>query len=304
MGLFFKKEQLNSVSRRASRDSSGLSSSTHISDTFRRNRNLSTVSVAVSADSSRIKVHHLSIKRRKLSFILLISLICIAVLVFIIVNLTASISISISSADLIKGVDNTRYTNLIQDYLDINPLGRVRFLLNETGLNDYMTSKAVEIKSVAQHNSVGLGITDFEIDMRKPVASWNINGKIYYVDEDGIAFEINYYSDPAVKIVDNSGASIEAGQANISKRFLGFVGKVVSLCEKSGYSVTEAILPENTTRQLNIKLKDKSVLVKMTIDRSAEEQVSDMDRAVEHFRLSGKAPQYIDVRVDNKVFFI
>ena len=79
---------------------------------------------------------------------------------------------------------------------------------------------------------------------------------------------------------------------------------MVSLCDQEGYAVSEAILPSNTTRQLNIKIKDSNLLVKMTIDRSAAEQVSDMSRAVKYFTSNNRMPTYIDVRVDNKVFYI
>ena len=76
------------------------------------------------------------------------------------------------------------------------------------------------------------------------------------------------------------------------------------MCSREGYTVSEAILPSNTTRQLNIRIKDNDLLIKMTIDRSAAEQVSDMSRAVKYFTSNNLMPTYIDVRVDNKVFYI
>lgn len=136
------------------------------------------------------------------------------------------------------------------------------------------------------------------------VASWKIGDLRYYVDASGIAFETNYFEEPKVKVVDKSGAYIEAGSASVSRRFLSFVGQVVALSSESGYSVLEATLPENTTRQLDLVLSGYNLLVKMTIDRSAADQVGDMSRAVEHFKNSGRMPKYIDVRVDDKVFFL
>jgi hypothetical protein len=300
VGLFSKK-QTNIPRRRV--ENSDITSRSILSDSFRRNRNLSG-STQATAESPRIKVHHLSIKRQKLSFILLASLVIIAFLSFLIMNFTAAVSVGFSNSNFSQAVDAKKYQDAIQDYLDANPLGRFHFLLDEQGLNNYVNGELTEVKSVVQKTMTGLGVTEFEITMREPVASWKINEKQYYVDKDGVAFETNYFSDQIVKVIDNSGASLEAGQASISKRFLGFVGQVVSLCGKAGYSVSEAVLPSNTTRQLNIKLKDSNLLVKMTIDRSAAEQVSNMGRAVEYFKTNNKTPTYIDVRVNNKVFYI
>lgn len=301
MGLFSKKQ--TNIPRRRVENSDAPSRST-LSDNFRRNRNLSGIAPANSAESPRIKVHHLSIKRRKLSVILLVTILVIALLSFLIFNFTATVAVGFSNLDFAKTVDETKYQKAIQDYLDANPLGRLHFLLDNSGLNSYISGNLTEVRGVVQKTMTGLGVTEFEITMREPVASWKINDDQYYVDDEGVAFETNYFADPVVRVVDNSGASLAAGQASISKRFLGFVGQVVSSCNQDGYTVSEAVLPSNTTRQLNIKLKDSNLLVKMTIDRSAVEQVSDMSRAVKYFVSNGRMPTYIDVRVDNKVFYI
>lgn len=149
----------------------------------------------------------------------------------------------------------------------------------------------------------GIGITNISIKMRTPVAGWKINDKQYYVDAKGIPFEQNYYTDPTVQIVDNSGATLQAGAASVSKRFLGFVGLIVSLSRASGYTVIQAILPVNTTRELEVKLKENNTLVKLSIDRPAGEQIEDMSRAVRYFTIQGRTPSYIDVRVSGKAYF-
>ncbi|HZJ34809.1 MAG TPA: hypothetical protein VFD55_02210, partial [Candidatus Angelobacter sp.] len=192
---------------------------------------------------------------------------------------------------------------VIQEYLNINPMSRLQFFLDQSALTKYVSDKLPEVANVKQQGSMGIGETDFSITMRTPVAGWMINDNQYYVDSDGISFEQNYFLPPSVQIVDNSGASLQTGTAIASKRFLSFVGRVVSLAQTSGYTVTQAILPANTTRELEISLKDVSFSVKLSIDRSAGEQVEDMSRAVQYFISNGRAPSYIDVRVSGKAFY-
>ena len=88
-----------------------------------------------------------------------------------------------------------------------------------------------------------------------------------------------------------------------SNRFLSFVGRVVSLTKASGYTVVQAMLPAETTRELEIKLKEGDYLVKLSIDRPVGEQVEDMIAAVRYFTGSGQTPKYIDVRVSGKAFY-
>jgi hypothetical protein len=270
---------------------------------FKRSQTL-VASVSDDAKSPRIQVHHLVNKRRRLTSILLVTILAILSLWFLIGNFTATVSVSSSDTTMAVPIETAKYQAIIQDYLRANPLSRFNFFLNQSDMTNFASDIAPEIENVVQKSMIGIGVTDFNVKMRSPVAGWEINGKQYYVDASGIPFETNYFSSPEVKIIDNSGASLQAGEASVSRRFLGFVGLVVSLARSSGYTVTQAVLPINTTRQLDITLRDVNLLVKMSIDRPAGEQVEDMSRAVKYFESHGKMPSYIDVRVSGKAFYI
>ena len=297
MNLFFKKQSNIPRRRLAGNDTPALSSSV----IFKRNRTLT--GITEKNESPRIHVHHLSIKRRKLFGILLITIAAIIFLLILISNFTATVSVSVSDTSISKTIDQKKYQQVVQDYLGMNPFGRFRFFLDQAGLSKYVSSKLAEVENVVQKNMVGIGVTNFNFKMRTPVAGWKINNKQYYVDANGVPFEQNYFTVPTVQIVDNSGASLQAGEASVSRRFLGFVGLVVSLAKQSGYTVTQAVLPPNTTRQLDINLEGISYFIKMSIDRSAGAQVEDISRAVQYFTSSGQTPTYIDVRVSGKAFY-
>lgn len=304
MGIFSKK-QSNLPGRRMRGDSdSNVASFLTISDSFKKNANLNNFSGRqVIDDSPRVQHHHLITKRRKLFGVLLGTIVIIIGLALLIDQFTASVQIKVSNKNIGTTVDISIYEQSIQKYLDSNPLGRLRFALDGEKLNDYIITSHSEVKSVVQNSAVGLGVSQFAILFREPVASWNIGSDKYYVDSDGVAFSTNLFSEPSVKVVDKSGYYLESGSASVSQRFLGFVGRIVALSSNAGYQITEAILPENTTRQLNIQLLSPSILVKMTIDRSAADQVGDMDRAVKYIQNKSSLPAYIDVRVDDKVFY-
>ena len=312
MMKLFKKKISDDAPRRRTTANENVESLSMQSDTFRRNRTItgSTSNRFNSVGgqdsdlvSPRKHAHHLTIQRRKVFAILMSVLSIIIMLWFLISNFTAVPSVSFFDLTISKKIDSTRYEKVIQNYLDANPLSRFHFALNQESLLSYVSNKLPEVSGVQIRNSIGIGVTNFAITVRNPVAGWRLGDKQFYVDSNGISFEKNYYIEPSLQIVDNSGVSTKTGAPVASNRFLGFVGRVVSLSKASGYTVTEAILPPNTTRQLQIKLKEGGYLVKLSIDRPAGEQVEDMSRAVKHFASKGQTPQYIDVRVSGKAFY-
>ncbi len=282
------------------------------SDIFRRNRTLSGTTLnnfggtnikPSDLESNRKHAHHLVNHRRKVLSLLTVVLIAAFLLWTLVSNLTASVVITVSNTNLPKTVDSSRYIKVIQEYLDHNPLSRLHFMLDQTSLNDYVSSKLPEVLTVSQRFMVGIGETDFTIKFRTPMAGWKMNEKQYFVDSNGIAFEQNWLTAPDVQIVDNSGASPQGSVAVASNRFLGFIGKIVSLSKISGYTVTQAVLPVNTTRELDINVKESNIMVKLSIDRPAGEQIEDMNQALKYFVSVGQSPQYIDIRVSGKAFY-
>lgn len=308
----FKRKQSDDAPRRRAATNDNVENISIQSNTFRRNRTItgSTSNRLNSVGgqdsdlvSPRKHVHHLTIQRRKV-FGILLSVFSIIILLWILIsNFTAIPSASFFDMTISKKIDGSRYENVIQDYLDANPLSRLHFAMDQKTLLAYVSSKLPEVSNISQRNSIGLGVTNFTVTVREPIAGWRINNKQFYVDSSGIPFEKNYFIEPTLQIVDGSGISTKNGVAVASNRFLGFVGRVVSLAKENGYTVVQAILPPDTTRQLEVKLAEGNYRVKLSIDRSAGEQVEDMIRAVKYFAAKGQVPEYIDVRVSGKAFY-
>jgi len=306
----FNKKQSDIPRRRLAERAIENSTSPNV---FKRNRTLTGstsnhlggIDAKSDLESPRTHVHNLSIQRRKVASILSIVLVTIAFFWMLVSNFTASVVVNVSDASISKPIDLSMYEKVIQDYFGANPVSRLSFFLDQSALTAYVSGKLPEVSSVSKRNMVGIGRTNFSITMRTPVAGWQINSKQYYVDSKGIPFEKDYFGAPVVQIVDNSGiAALQTGTVAIaSNRFLSFVGRVVYLSKQNGYTVTQAALPANTTRELEIRLKEGNYLVKLSIDRQVGEQVEDMVAAVRYFTNHNQTPEYIDVRVSGKAFY-
>lgn len=302
-----KKQPDNVPRRRQGSEGQGSSSA------FQRNRTISgALSDSVYApqttnaqfESPRTQAQKLRIRRRRVGLLFLGAFVGIVLFYTLLTQFVGGVRVATAQSGLKTALSSDSYALSVEEYLATRPLERFRFSLNESGLEQYLISEHAEIAAVTALTGDGVGQMAVSLEVREPVASWQIGDKTYYVDNEGVAFEKNYFSGSYVKIVDESGISVSDGAVLASSRFLSFVGRVVSGSkELYGYTVTEALIPDNTTRELDIKIKDYSSRVKLLVDRPAGEQVEDMHEAIEYLRAKGRAPTYIDVRVSGKAFY-
>lgn len=311
MALFSKKKQAEMPRRRqaAVREERQAQLDDQSSQLFRRNQTLtgSASSRVVSPGESnaqikspRVQTHELTQKRRHIGGILLLVLAACGVLYVLLTQLSATVVASATPSTIKL---DTTYATAINDYFATQPLERLRFVTNMEHLSEYVEAKVPEVANIVMDGSGGFGKTKFSLTMRKPVVSWNINGKIEYVDDTGTSFARNYFATPAVQVIDKSGVQMQAGQTVASNRFLAFVGRAVGLSKQQSLTVTQVIIPEGTTRQIELQLQGIAYPVKLSIDRGAGEQVEDMVRSIHWLQAHGQTPQYLDVRVAGEAFY-
>lgn len=281
------------------------------SEIFRRNRTLtgslsSNVWSAANESSShlksaRVQAHELTEHRRRLGGILLVAALAVGMLFFLLWQFTATIRIV--TPGLQQPITVAPYESAIQKYYGQHPFERFRFAVNQEQLTKFVQQTLPEVQAVAL-SSGGFTHATVHLTVRQPVAGWKIGSGQYYVDAQGVSFTRNYYPAPAVQIIDHSGVPLESGKAIASNRFLSYVGRTVALSADHAITVEQVVIPAGTTRQLEIHLRGMPYPVKLVIDRPVGEQVEDMARAIAYFKAKRHTPQYIDVRVSGKAFYM
>ena len=273
---------------------------------YRRNQTLSGVRHVTEENSSRRKVHSLADKRRKAGLGFLISAAVVVLLSVLLFQLIGSVVLTSGSADLSRSFSSKEeeYREAISSYFGTQPVERLKFLLNEEALTNYVGGVFPEVKTLKLSEDNNLAEARFVIEFRKPVAGWQIKDRQYYVDSEGVVFEENYFISPGVQIVDESGVDVQQGGGVVaSGRLLGFVGRVVSLSESGGHKVTKVVLPEGTTRRLDVTYEGVAPTIRFSVDRGAGEQVSEATLSISHLASRGLSAQYIDVRVAGRAVY-
>lgn len=276
---------------------------------FRRNRTItgsasshvaSTSESNAQLKSHRVQVHELAQQRRRIGGVLALVLLGVLVLSGLVSQFTAQVIVRTS--DVTQALDPV-YAKAVDTYLSRQPIERLRFIQRADALNEYVQSVAPEVASIQVDGFAGIGKSLYIVEMRRPIAGWSIRGTQQYVDASGTSFAKNHYTRPLVQIIDNSGIQVEVGQAVASNQFLGFVGRVVGLANAQQYTVTQVIIPQGTTRQVELRIKDVVYPIKLSVDRPAGEQVEDMTKSIAWLRSRNVTPQYLDVRVSGRAYY-
>ena len=278
---------------------------------FRRNRTItgSTSSkvrgVHESANqlkSPRVHAHELSLKRRKLGGMLLATLGVSGALLFVVLNFTATVHITVPN--VATATSSSDYAATIESYFAYRPVERLRVFLRDDQLLAHVSHEHAEVASVTASGGAGLGGSVFAVEVRKPVASWTIDNTKYYVDSRGVSFTRNYHEEPTLRVQDKSGVPAEAGVSIASNRFLSYVGRTISVFNDQKYPVAEITIPFNTTRQIEVTLKGREYPLRLSIDRPLEGQVYDAVKAVQYIDSNNITPEYVDVRVSGKAYYL
>lgn len=272
---------------------------------FRRNRTLSgSTSQQLSSVNTlaRAQSHDLRRRRRHFFGLFVVTLILLGMVGTLVAQFSVSAVVTHADTQATQAITKDEYQDTISEYFRLYPLERFRFTTNVDQLTAYLQQTYPEISKVTPKGASSLGVSRYALTFRVPVASWTVNQVKYYTDAAGVDFTRNYFTEPTVRIVDNSGVTSEDGSALVSTRLLSFVGQVVAGSKEKGYTVTVAELPKNTTRQVYLTVKGKGE-VRMTIDTDGEAQVRAMDKTLRYLAKNKTSFSYIDVRADGKAFY-
>ena len=255
--------------------------------------------------SSRLQEHDLRRHRRKLLLYLFSCIIFVGLLGALLLQYNGDdVMISTNSAEAsTKAIDVERYQAVVAEYYGAHPLEHFRFALNPTTFAEHLRAKAPEVADASVASGQGLLRGEVTLTFRKPVVSWTIQGQKYYVDANGEAFQVNYYAEPSVTVVDESGIDPKTGVI-ASGRFLRFMGRLITLVDQSGVTtVSGVVIPRGVTREIDLRLSGVGYPFKTNLDRDPAAQAADVINAYKYFTARNIAPQYVDVRVSSKAFY-
>ena len=264
---------------------------------FRRGK---TISRHQKEHSERSENQKLVIRRRKLGAFFVILAIFISLISIFLFQFISKVSIVSNES---KSQNLSKYEKSVEEYLNINPSERILSNLNKNALLGSLQKDYPEVLSISDIKFNGLTSYKIYLDFRKPVASWLVDGKEFFVDSEGVSFNVNNFEKPSLNIIDDSGAIVSNGKNVASSSFFSFIGKLVSAANKQGLEVSKIRIPPLSLRQVEVSVEGISYFARMSTADSAEGQIINFKKAIEYFRTHKISPNYIDLRIEGKGYY-
>ncbi|MDO4871878.1 MAG: hypothetical protein Q4A27_00380 [bacterium] len=265
---------------------------------FNRNQ---TISSYKKEQSERLENRKLVVRRRKITGFLF-ALFAVSGLVLIILSqFVSTVGVKDVAGKAISKAGD--YSAKIEEYYARQPIERIRSYLNVNNLLTNLQADFPEIKNIEKISMVGFGKYTFELEFRKPVASWSANDKTLYVDDSGTSFETNYFEAPELTVSDESNFETNSGAVIASNSFISFIGKAVSAANLRGIKITKITIPALSVRQVNIMVEGVNYSIKMLTTESPEGQVANLATAINYFNNKRISPEYLDLRVEGKGYY-
>lgn len=273
---------------------------------FRRSRTLSdrAPTEQQKEQSARLQEHARARRRHIVKVTVVVAIIGGVLFYWLLTQYALTVSSVAFTPPPIRTPQEQPYKEAIADYLHKYPIERFRFILNEKRFSEYLGDKLPEV-SAAKSSGGGVGYGNYTVTLREPLVGWQVGDKQYLVDKNGVQFNQNYYNDPSVNVVDQSGVKLEDGGVIASNRFLSFLGRIVSLTNESGLGQVEKItIPAEVTRQVDVYLKGSAYPIKTNVDRDPAQQVEDIKKVLDFLKQRGITPRHVDVRVSGRAFYL
>ncbi len=264
---------------------------------FRRGK---TISRHQKEHSERSENQKLVIRRRKLGAFFMILAIFISLISIFLFQFISKVSVVSNES---KSQSLSKYEKSVEEYLNINPSERILSNLNKNALLESLQKDYPEVLSISDIKFNGLISYKIYLNFRKPVASWLVDGKEFFVDSEGVSFNVNNFEKPSLNIIDDSGAIVSNGKNVASSSFFSFIGKLVSAANKQGLEVSKIRIPPLSLRQVEVSVKGVSYFARMSTADSAEGQIINFKKAIEYFITHKISPNYIDLRIEGRGYY-
>lgn len=128
-------------------------------------------------------------------------------------------------------------------------------------------------------------------------------GLVFYVGVGELTEEIRPQEDEAVEVEILAQVIDEDNRGRISTRTRNYIAQLEKDLADLGYKVVKVTLPTGMRRELYVDLEGHAEYFKVNLDRGTAITAEDIDRMVRYLKKNALAPEYVDVRVDEKAYY-
>lgn len=204
-------------------------------------------------------------------------------------------------------IQGTKYTN-IENLQKRAGEYRNSFIINNNLITIYLPGLKNRLEKVEGVKNITLkkkfpNTIIVGVEESIPSLTWQTQEKKYFIDENGVlfaSFDEKFKDVPVV--IDSKNVPVEIGRVIVSPTFCRFVNQIAKSFEiSSGTKIKTIEVPEITEEIRVTTVGGWYVLFDTT--RTADGELSSLSRVVGEVKAKKKKLEYVDLRIDNKIFY-
>jgi cell division septal protein FtsQ len=151
----------------------------------------------------------------------------------------------------------------------------------------------------------GLNSITVKITEQKPSILWLSGNTLSIIGANGHAYDGDItpiMKDKLVTVVDTTNLPVKKGEKVVTQEFVDFVNAIKEQLPNKGIEVNQYQIGDTTTELRAVT--EGGYYIRFDITRPVEEQLQDLSAVLGQMKKQGKkAAEYIDLRINGKVFY-
>lgn len=207
------------------------------------------------------------------------------------------------------GRGSTEYQRAVTDHWKKSPLNHVKFLVNTGSFSANIQNQFHELQEVWVRLPLLGSTPTIVLIPAKPALVLVSEGKPYYISSSGKVMAPvsdmlkNDLKNLAV-ISDDTGMQATAGKYVLSGSYVDFLAALQKQLTAEGLEVQSIILPAGAVNQVDVRLAGQQYYIKFQFDTDPRQAVGSYLAAKARLEAEKSSiTQYVDVRVEEKIFY-
>lgn len=204
---------------------------------------------------------------------------------------------------------NNRSISLQEVEKSITPIYKKKFLglqFNNILFFDIKEAKLSLLQNYSRLSSVKItkklpDTLEIEVQEREGVLVWETGDKRYLIDIEGVVFSECLGESNLPKVIDSKKLPVVLNSQIVSSDFVNFVLGLTDKLPKEGISIVSITVPESTY-DLWVKTKE-GFDIYFDVTRNLDPQLAKLKVLLKEIGGERNYIQYIDLRIENKVFY-
>lgn len=183
--------------------------------------------------------------------------------------------------------------------------GKNIFLFRPGKIQDELAHKQTSVNNIEIYR--GLPNTlKIKVNVRKPVIGWKTGNKNYFIDANGIIFELydsemSIIGDKKIPIVeDTKNISVIPGKVAVTANFVKFISDFTERTKKDFNIQIKSIKISETTLQIEAET-DQGFRIILATDGNLDNQLKALKKVLDEKRAD--IHEYADLRIEGRVYY-